>query len=91
MNETDKICQLAKLGFKIAQPKGYKPHAVERLFRESVKPLQIFRASISQIAITGQQSQGAYRRPWTEWARTRHLFPKGLALMPKQMSSQIIL
>jgi len=39
MNETDKICQLAKLGFKIAQPKGYKPHAVERLFRESVKAI----------------------------------------------------
>ena len=39
MNESDKICHLADLGFKIAQPKGYKPHAVERLFRESVKAI----------------------------------------------------
>lgn len=39
MNESDKICHLAKLGFEIAQPKGYKPHAVERLFRESVKAI----------------------------------------------------
>lgn len=39
MNESDKICHLAKIGFKIAQPKGYKPHAVERLFRESVKAI----------------------------------------------------
>jgi CRISPR-associated protein Csc3 len=39
MNESDKICYLAELGFKIAQPKGYKPHAVERLFRESVKAI----------------------------------------------------
>lgn len=39
MNESDKICHLAELGFKIAQPKGYKPHAVERLFRESVKAI----------------------------------------------------
>ena len=39
MNESDKICHLAKVGFKIAQPKGYKPHAVERLFRESVKAI----------------------------------------------------
>ncbi|MDM7939291.1 MAG: type I-D CRISPR-associated protein Cas10d/Csc3 [Methanothrix sp.] len=39
MNESDKICHLAELGFKIAQPKGFKPHAVERLFRESVKAI----------------------------------------------------
>lgn len=39
MNESDKICHLAELGFEIAQPKGYKPHAVERLFRESVKAI----------------------------------------------------
>ena len=39
MNESDKICHLAKIGFEIAQPKGYKPHAVERLFRESVKAI----------------------------------------------------
>jgi CRISPR-associated protein Csc3 len=39
MNESDKICHLAELGFQIAQPKGYKPHAVERLFRESVKAI----------------------------------------------------
>jgi len=39
MNESDKICRLAEIGFKIAQPKGYKPHAVERLFRESVKAI----------------------------------------------------
>lgn len=39
MNESDKLCHLAELGFKIAQPKGYKPHAVERLFRESVKAI----------------------------------------------------
>ena len=39
MNESDKICHLAKLGFEISQPKGYKPHAVERLFRESVKAI----------------------------------------------------
>jgi CRISPR-associated protein Csc3 len=39
MNESDKICHLAELGFKIAQPKGYKPYAVERLFRESVKAI----------------------------------------------------
>jgi CRISPR-associated protein Csc3 len=39
MNESDKICHLAELGFKIALPKGYKPHAVERLFRESVKAI----------------------------------------------------
>ncbi|NMC10037.1 MAG: type I-D CRISPR-associated protein Cas10d/Csc3 [Methanothrix sp.] len=39
MNESDKICHLAELGFKIAQPKGYKPHAVERLFRESVRAI----------------------------------------------------
>ncbi|HNS35254.1 MAG TPA: type I-D CRISPR-associated protein Cas10d/Csc3, partial [Mesotoga sp.] len=39
MNESDKICHLAELGFDIAQPKGYKPHAVERLFRESVKAI----------------------------------------------------
>jgi CRISPR-associated protein Csc3 len=39
MNESDKICRLADLGFKIAQPKGFKPHAVERLFRESVKAI----------------------------------------------------
>lgn len=37
MKESDKVNQLAVLGFEIAQPKGYKPHAVERLFRESVK------------------------------------------------------
>ena len=39
MNESDKICHLAELGFDIAQPKGFKPHAVERLFRESVKAI----------------------------------------------------
>jgi CRISPR-associated protein Csc3 len=39
MNESDRICHLAELGFRIAQPKGYKPHAVERLFRESVKAI----------------------------------------------------
>ena len=39
MNESDRICRLAELGFKIAQPKGYKPHAIERLFRESVKAI----------------------------------------------------
>jgi CRISPR-associated protein Csc3 len=39
MNESDKICRLAEIGFEIAQPKGYKPHAVERLFRESVKAI----------------------------------------------------
>ena len=39
MNESDKICHLADLGFKIARPKGFKPHAVERLFRESVKAI----------------------------------------------------
>jgi CRISPR-associated protein Csc3 len=39
MNESDRICHLAELGFEIAQPKGYKPHAVERLFRESVKAI----------------------------------------------------
>jgi len=43
MNESDKINQLAELGFEIAQPKGYKPHAVERLFRESVKAVIGFR------------------------------------------------
>jgi hypothetical protein len=43
MNESDKINQLAELGFMIAQPKGYKPHAVERLFRESVKAVMGFR------------------------------------------------
>ncbi|MFA4936007.1 MAG: type I-D CRISPR-associated protein Cas10d/Csc3 [Candidatus Methanoperedens sp.] len=37
MKEADKINHLAELGFKIAQPNGYKPHAVERLFREAVK------------------------------------------------------
>jgi len=39
MNESDKICHLAEIGFRIAQPKGFKPHAVERLFRESVKAI----------------------------------------------------
>ena len=39
MNESNKICHLAEIGFKIAQPKGHKPHAVERLFRESVKAI----------------------------------------------------
>lgn len=39
MQESDKIYHLAELGFRIAQPKGYKPHAVERLFRESVKSI----------------------------------------------------
>lgn len=37
MKEADKINHLAELGFKIAQPTGYKPHAVERIFREAVK------------------------------------------------------
>lgn len=37
MKISDKITQLAELGFKIAQPKGFKPHSLERLFRESVK------------------------------------------------------
>ncbi|KKG11216.1 type I-D CRISPR-associated protein Cas10d/Csc3 [Methanosarcina sp. 2.H.A.1B.4] len=37
MNVSDKISHLAELGFKIAQPKGYKPHSLERLFREAVK------------------------------------------------------
>ncbi|MFZ2497400.1 type I-D CRISPR-associated protein Cas10d/Csc3 [Methanosarcina sp.] len=37
MSNSDKICHLAELGFSIAQPKGYKPHALERLFREAVK------------------------------------------------------
>ena len=44
MDESDKICHLADLGFKIAQPKGYKPHAVERLFRESVKAITELRS-----------------------------------------------
>lgn len=39
MNESDRICHLAELGFEIARPNGYKPHAVERLFRESVKAI----------------------------------------------------
>jgi CRISPR-associated protein Csc3 len=39
MQESDRICHLAELGFEIAQPKGYKPHAVERLFREAVKAI----------------------------------------------------
>ncbi|OPY55299.1 MAG: hypothetical protein A4E49_00471 [Methanosaeta sp. PtaU1.Bin112] len=39
MDESDKISHLAELGFGIAQPKGYKPHSVERLFRESVKAI----------------------------------------------------
>lgn len=43
MEESDKVNQLAVLGFEIAQPKGYKPHAVERLFRESVKAVTGFR------------------------------------------------
>lgn len=37
MDASDRICRLAELGFDIAQPKGYKPYAVERLFREAVK------------------------------------------------------
>ncbi len=37
MDIQDRICRLAELGFEIAQPKGYKPYAVERLFREAVK------------------------------------------------------
>lgn len=37
MDVSDRICHLAELGFDIAQPKGYKPYAVERLFREAVK------------------------------------------------------
>ena len=37
MKEVDKINRLAELGFKIVQPNGYKPYAVERLFREAVK------------------------------------------------------
>jgi CRISPR-associated protein Csc3 len=45
MNESDRICRLAELGFKIAQPKGYKPHAVERLFRESVKAITELRVT----------------------------------------------
>jgi CRISPR-associated protein Csc3 len=39
MQESDRICHLAKLGFEIAQPNGYKPHAVERLFREALKAI----------------------------------------------------
>lgn len=39
MKESDKVCRLAELGFAIVQPKGFKPHAVERLFRESVKAI----------------------------------------------------
>ncbi|MGB9929171.1 MAG: type I-D CRISPR-associated protein Cas10d/Csc3 [Methanosarcina sp.] len=37
MNDLNKINHLAELGFNIAQPKGYKPHSLERLFREAVK------------------------------------------------------
>lgn len=37
MSESDKISYLAELGFNIAQPRGYKPHSLERLFREAVK------------------------------------------------------
>jgi len=37
VNDLDKISHLAELGFNIAQPKGYKPHSLERLFREAVK------------------------------------------------------
>ncbi|OBZ35417.1 type I-D CRISPR-associated protein Cas10d/Csc3 [Methanohalophilus sp. DAL1] len=37
MDELNIINHLAALGFNMAQPKGYKPHTVERLFRESVK------------------------------------------------------
>jgi len=45
MNESDKICNLAELGFRIAQPKGFKPHAVERLFRESMKAITELRGA----------------------------------------------
>lgn len=39
MRESDRICRLAELGFEIARPNGFKPHAVERLFREAVKAI----------------------------------------------------
>lgn len=45
MEESDKINNLAELGFRIAHPKGYKPHTVERLFRESVKAVTGFRGA----------------------------------------------
>ena len=49
MNEpheiSDRICHLAELGFEIARPNGYKPHAVERLFRESVKAVTELRGA----------------------------------------------
>jgi CRISPR-associated protein Csc3 len=45
MNDSDRICHLAELGFKIARPKGYKPHSVERLFREAVKAITELRGT----------------------------------------------
>jgi CRISPR-associated protein Csc3 len=34
------IHELADLGLKVAIPKGYEPHRIERLFRESVKAIK---------------------------------------------------
>lgn len=36
----DSIHELADIGLKVAIPKGYEPHRVERLFRESVKAIK---------------------------------------------------
>jgi len=36
----DSIHELADIGLKVAIPKGYDPHRVERLFRESVKAIK---------------------------------------------------
>ena len=91
MNESDRICHLAELGFKIAQPKGFKPHAVERLFRESVKAITELRGVDLSSAIIERRSQDASRRLSTEWGMIRHLFQKEWALMPRQMSLLITL
>jgi CRISPR-associated protein Csc3 len=63
MNESDKINQLAELGFEIAQPKGYKPHAVERLFRESVKAVIGFRGMKLSSSDYKSAVSGASRKP----------------------------
>lgn len=38
-NESGTIDELAKLAFDIARPTSFKPYAVERVFRESVKAI----------------------------------------------------
>ncbi len=86
MNESDKICHLADLGFKIARPKGFKPHAVERLFRESVKAITELRGIDLSDAIIERRSPDASRRLSTEWGMIRLLFQKEWVLMPRQMS-----